>query len=252
MMDQPARRRVFFLHVQKCGGTSIKQALRDGFPLTRPRDELLDLDAAASTRVAAELGLLPFEFRDQLLSYSLASSYPRVVMGHFRYTSALHAKYLDDVKFITVLREPEDRFLSAYFYDRYKSHEYARIVDSLEDFLLKDGEPTLRARAHAERYVSLFQGDGSNRARRSTQADIDAAIDNLRRFSLVGFLDDLGPFVDRLNEWADVPVDIPMLNTTPASSAQLDEVTPELMAVVREICEPSRRVYEALRGQPRV
>lgn len=75
-----------------------------------------------------------------------------------------------------------------------------------------------------------------------------AAIENLQRFALVGFLEDLEPFVARMEEWSDRPVDVPVLNTSPASDRRRSEVTPELMAVVQEICAPSRRVYEALRS----
>lgn len=238
---------MFFLHVQKCGGTSIKQALRAGFPLVRPRDEVLDLDAAASTRIASRLDLNNFEFRDQLLSYHLESAYPRVIMGHFRFTAALHERYLDDVAFVTVLRRPADRFLSAYFYDRYKANEYGRIEESLETFLLHDGEPTLRARVHAEKYAALFRGDGTKDARRASADDVAAAIENLKRFAVVGFLEELEPFVTQLDEWADTPLDIPVLNTTPASATQRDEVTPELLSVIEDICAPSTQIYDALR-----
>ncbi len=238
---------MFFLHVQKCGGTSIKRALQNGFPTDRRRDESFDLDAAASTRVAHKLDMDNFAFRDQLLAYELSSAYPRLVMGHFRYTHAMHAEFLDEFEFVTVLRDPVERFLSAYFYDRYKDREYGRIEDSLENFLLKDGVPTLRARVHAEKYAAIFRGDGDNRPRSATDHDIAASIENLKRFALVGILDDLNPFVDRLQEWSDRDIEIPRLNTSPASATNRDELTPELLDVVHEICAPAQAIYQAVR-----
>jgi hypothetical protein len=247
-MPTAARPTVCFFHVQKCGGTSVKAAIRHGFRPRRPDDVVADLDAAASTRQAARFGATNFAFRDQLLAYYLDSRSTRAVMGHFRYTESAHEPFLNRARFVTVLRDPAERLVSAYFYDRYKADDYGRIRVSLRDFLLDaGGEPTLRARVHAEHYLAIFRGDGSDRPRRADQADIDRTIANLRRFHLVGFLEDPGPFVARLAEWADEPIDIATLNRSPASAEQLKELTPELRAVVDEICRPARVVYDAVR-----
>jgi Sulfotransferase family len=247
-MARRARPTVCFFHVQKCGGTSIRAAIRCAFRPRRPEEVVIEMDGAASTRQAAHFGMSNFAFRDQLLAYHLDSKYTRAVMGHFRYTASAHERFLDRAKFVTVLRDPADRLLSSYFYDRYKVEEHGKVDDSLRDFLVDAyGEPTLRGRSHAEWYVGMFRGDGVNRPCRARQVDVDRAIANLRRFHLVGFLDDLAPFVARLEEWSDAPLDVPDLNRSPAEAKHRREVTPDLQEVVDEICRPARAVYDAIR-----
>jgi hypothetical protein len=247
MATETARRLCFF-HIQKCGGTSLKDAIRGSFLPRSPDQIVFDLDAEAATLTAGDVDLAPFAFRDRLLLYGLRSRHTRVAMGHFRYTDRLHGPFLESNHFVTVLRQPESRLLSAYFYDRFKAGEYGKIHEPLRDFLLDaNGVPTSRGRIHAEKYIPMFRGDGVDDHRLASPADIDAAIRNLTRFSAVGFLEDLDPFLAQLSEWADAPLMMPELNKSPANDAQRAELTDELRDVVTEICAPAQIVYDRVR-----
>ncbi|MEM7139533.1 MAG: hypothetical protein AAF548_00775 [Actinomycetota bacterium] len=248
MVAPPKAPPLWFIHLQKCGGTSLKAAIRRGWAPTHDEEAVVDLDGAAAAQAAADLDIAPFQFRDQISSYYLRGMNTRALMGHFRYTNTVHDQFRGTARMITVLRQPEPRLTSAYFYDRFKVESHGKITERLDEFLLTpEGRPSSRARIHAERFIVMFRGDGSNDHRVASQADIDNAIRNLTALDAVGFLEDLDPFISTLSEWAGEPLAMPVLNKNPASKEDRAELTDRLREVVHEICKPAQIVYDRVR-----
>ena len=114
-----SQRPVVFLHVMKCGGTSVRAGLAEGLAGQRHGPGVFELDGDAAKYAAAGNDQDNWRFRDALLPYVLTALEPAIVLGHFRYRDR-YKDLLDRSHFVTVMREPVDRLVSLYRYRRYK------------------------------------------------------------------------------------------------------------------------------------
>ena len=234
---------IWFLHVTKCGGTSLRtaimQSLREGG--AHPAQFHLH-DAVTSSRLAAQLGVETFSLRDAMLGYELVQNHRRFIAGHFRYTQHLHEPLLSRCLPITLLRDPVDRFLSLFYYNSFKSTDYGKETLPLEAYLERP-----RARRSAEDYVRLFRGAGGSHNQFADAAGVRSAVQNLRRFAVVGTLDDLPAFVASLEQQAGIRVSIPMQNRSPApEEARHRQIDEAMLEHIKALCEPSIEVYETV------
>jgi hypothetical protein len=83
-----------------------------------------------------------------------------------------------------------------------------------------------------------------------SDAAVAAAVDNLKRFAVVGFTEALDDFSRRVGACVGTPVNISVLNTSPAPPTQLDHEIADAADRLREICAPDLRVYECVRTMP--
>jgi hypothetical protein len=236
-----------FLHVMKCGGTSVRAALASGATgaatgdVRDPGPRVFELDGTAAKFAAGGTNHDNWLFRDALLPYVLRAMRPAVVLGHFRYRDR-YQELADSADFVTVLRDPVDRIVSLYKYRRYKSGIDLPVSISFDEFLA-----TSQWMKEGHLYVDTFCGrDGLDP--RSDLA-IAAAIANLRRFAVIGFTERLDDFSTLVTAQTGKPVSVPMYNTSPApEDEQVDDATLER---ARAVCAPDTALYEeilALRG----
>ncbi len=203
---------------------------------------LHQLDAPYSAHLASTAGMETMDLRDLLLASTLNTPGVEFVAGHYRFTHALHDALLDKATFITVLREPVDRFLSLYYYNHYKSGGHGHEPLALEDYIKRP-----RARRSAEDYVRLFRGTGADHREFAGAGDVEAAINNLKRFHLVGELKQQNAFCDSLSAMTGLNVSLPLLNRSPAPAKTRYQALPEALSdEIRRLCEPSTAVYEAM------
>ena len=188
---------------------------------------------------ARALGRPVGAFREELLAYHMENPATRYLAGHVTVSDQLLDAVGDGWSLVTVLRQPVSKWLSAYFYDRYKSHEHRRHDLSLAEFVESD-----RGRQLGSEYVWRFAPQYRGDASRSEEA-IAAATTKLSRFAVVGILERLDLFSASFEQTFGAPLRIGHSNQSPASRDRRDaEVTPELMARVRVLCEPNIRVYD--------
>lgn len=240
------RRPVVFFHVMKCGGTSVRAGLSAGALNRPPRPEadhdarpwfespIFELVGETAKAAAGGTDRDNWIFRDALLPYVLEAMQPALVLGHFRYRDR-YASLAETSHFVTVLREPVDRIVSLWKYRRYKEGIDVPVSMSFDEFL-----ESRRWSREGHAYVETFCGN-HDLDLRSDEA-IAATVENLRRFSVVGFTDRLDSFSKRASEVLDSTVTIPMYNLSPAPEDA--EITAESMERARVVCEPDRRVYE--------
>jgi len=83
--------RIVFLHVPKCGGNSLRLALRDAWrgPFSGGSRWRVHVGPRSSRRAAEELGVSVPAFRDALLRYHLHDAKSRLVTGHFTWPEGL-------------------------------------------------------------------------------------------------------------------------------------------------------------------
>jgi hypothetical protein len=230
---------VVFLHVMKCGGTSVRFALAMGAAGRLVGPEIFELDGGVANAVVGGTNAENWAFRDALLAYVLQTMRPSIVLGHFRYRDRFR-DLLDSAHFVTVLRDPVDRIVSLYKYRRYKEGVDLPVAVGFAEFIA-----TNRWAKEGHKYVDTFCGNDDHDPR-SDEAVV-AAVANLRRLAAVGFIDRLDEFSSRVTTCLGKPVTIPMFNQSPAPEAG-DEIDAATLQHVRAVCEPDIRVYEQARA----
>ncbi|MEQ1787316.1 MAG: hypothetical protein ABL966_09705 [Acidimicrobiales bacterium] len=231
-------RPVVFFHVMKCGGSSVRAALAEGVPGGRAGPGVFELDGRAAKAAAGGTTDDDWQFRDVLLPYVVATARPAVVLGHFRYRDR-HAPLLDEAHLVTVLRDPVERLLSLYDYRRYQPGVVLPVSASLEDQLASQ-----RWALEGHRYIDTFGGrDGLD----PTSAEaVEATVENLRRFAVVGSVDRLDAFARDVSALLGTPVEIPRLNASPAPADR--QVDADVLAQIRAMCAADSQVYERVVG----
>ncbi|QBG47327.1 hypothetical protein EGM51_07975 [Verrucomicrobia bacterium S94] len=167
-------RKVLFEHLPKCGGTTFRDSLKQYYPYRKryPTDRNGD-DSVRGFRELSE---------SRRYGYDL-------VFGH-------NAHYLvgeahPDCLKITVFREPVERVISHYYYTRDKHG----ITCSLEEYVRSD--------AHRNWYVTHFSGLKADEAEAAPSDAVEKAFRVIKEtYDLVGFLDQLDVFMDRLRMMA--------------------------------------------------
>lgn len=236
---------IVFLHSPKCGGTSLASAIRQHYIGLDPRGDRLigRLDTFAAYKAATLLGQPPVEYNRDMLLYFLAQDY-RYVHGHFSFHEDAFDGFKEKYAFVTMLREPVKKWLSLYFYNRYKAGDHYRISADLERFL-----ETPDAVQYGCGYALQFAGRKPDEPCTS-QTTIDRAIDNLQRFHLVGILERMPRFLADFEQRFGAKLRIGQMRRSPVSpEARGEIVTPEIAARVEELCRPNLAIYDVVRSR---
>lgn len=238
-----AGRRLFFVHMPKCGGMSVAEAVetlcrRNGWAYH-------SLESEASRRTAAAKGMDLFDYRQLLLEYYLSSRNFRYLGGHFGFSTEVADRFADGWDFVTLLREPVDRFFSNYFFNRSLSKDQSGFAHDKELVPFLDSPEAVM---HGNMYVRNLTAGSKHRG------NTKAALEALERFTLIGLLEDLPSFEARFSERYRVPLKLGKKNANPVPRAQRQrEISPEIVARVTELCAPDlavyRRAQELLQGR---
>jgi len=234
------QRKLFFLHVPKCGGTSLDSAISACYG-SGPRDRAgrVHLDAVAARRAAGLASVREDGFSASLQLYFMAQRDVRYISGHFQYSATAHLAFGDEWEFITMLRDPVSRWLSHYFYNRYKADDHYKIVEDLPAFLSSP-----RALRLANAFILQLTEHDVEDVLAQPRDCATAAIDNLKKFALVGCLERLDSFVSRFEARYGVKLDVPRLQTNPAApSQQAAQINDTLRERVAEMCRADMLVY---------
>lgn len=252
MFGLKGKKKLFFLHVPKCGGISIDAALRSKYRSS----QIFRLEGPASAR-AAEVYFdgedVPREhyadvlaFREAVQVYAMSRRSVRYVSGHFAFSEKAFRRFHGDWVYLTVLRDPARRWLSHYFYNRYKDRDepHCNVSEDIETML--DSE---RGHAWGTEYVKYYGGVRADADYRS-EASVQAALTNLQRFDVVGALEQMDAFTARVHEVLGTRITVPRKNKSPVSAEFRREiVTDEIRARIDEVCSPDRVLYEAVVGK---
>lgn len=162
---------IIFLHLPKAGGTTLRHVFYDQYKYLK-KGELYTINR---TKETPDFLNLPQKEKDKI----------KVLVGHFPF--GLHEHLRGDFKYVTMLRDPKARVISAYNYSRsIKNHElhHLSISNTLEDFILKCGLGWL------ENGQTKFIAGVDNFNEKCTEKIYDKAINNLEnRFIAVGILE---------------------------------------------------------------
>lgn len=235
------KKRIFFMHVGKCGGTSITAALQEEYQsLHNNKSTFFKLHPIGSREAAQLLGRNKWAYRNDLAFYFMSNPYTSCVAGHFKFNEQLYQQFKENFAFVTVLREPVSHFLSTYFYNRYKTHTTSgRIYDDLDAFL-----NSRQARKIGCRYISFLTHNYGVEDHTSSKA-LDIAVKNIEKFDLVGVLESLPLFTHRFEELFGKALVIPHKMKSPKPKHISDaDISPVILERIRELCQPNQKLYD--------
>jgi hypothetical protein len=180
------------------------------------------------------------DLREQMMLYLLFEDI-RCVSLHVRFSKSAYDIFREKYKFITILREPVSRFISHYFWSHGKPHAHARIEESIDKFIQSE-----RARRMGAIYSEFFNGLSKETDLRSTDA-IQTAIQNLKKFDVVGRLDDLKAFSIEVKKSLGLQLRIGHENRSRRSSSEVKKVvSPDIKNKIVELCQPDLEIWESI------
>lgn len=221
------KNRIVFIHVPKSGGTSFSQVMRALYCLS-----FFTLDQEASLAAASDLsGGQWMSFKRRLAVYHIAKEI-HYIQGHFPIDSAFLDAHLGDYKFVTMLREPVDRVISHYYFDR-----HILLMSPAEFIESERGLIETRVLCH------FFGGLDWD-----TPGDVDAAaqraIANLERFSIVGILEDQDNFARQVHEKLGVKLTLPKRNVGVVRRTTCELFGPAEHAQLEALCAADKKIYD--------
>lgn len=232
--------RIVFFHVPKCGGTSVHQALRRA--ITFHGLGACTLDPKASKQAADAMGEHYLDLRERWLVYQVVRARQQFINGHFPWSPAME-QVRGDYRLITLLREPRAQLLSEFFYNRDKANVGHFSIDrdmSLRAFLTTDA-----ARDIGCKFVQYFTDPALRHTAWEPEAQAAATV-NLAKLDVVGTLEHLDDWVDRLGTVLGRGLRVGRENTSPtAATRRRDEIDDEVLALADEVCRPNQAVYRA-------
>lgn len=243
--------KVFFCHVPKCGGVSLSDAIYEAlYPkILKASRFASNIDLKGNSVASEILGIEMMTLREaQLINY-LNSRGKIFITGHCRARPDVTSEHADNWNFITILREPEKRFVSEYVYNRFKSSSWLKNSNEIQDYLESE-----KAKSSATTYSRFFSKfSEAEEVFANKDEAIDSAINNIEKFASVGVLENIKCWEKQFNKKFGVKIKIGSKNTTPNNSeAQKLLSDSAIMKKVRELTEVDRAIYDLVLGKKEV
>lgn len=235
-----------FLHMPKCGGTSLSEALYSTVPLhktvavldavsTRQAAAILAFDRAEEALCHEDLehGHLTFALREQLMLAHMAAG-AQLIHGHVLYSPLAQRHFGKRYRIVSLMREPVARALS----------NFAMMAGN--GYCSPDVEAWLDGpigRSHATVFLRYLGGQNVVLPEEES-AVLDRALARLDDIAVMGFLDDLPGFLSR---FADTFGTKPQVHRYNQAAWPRITLTPGQRARLEQACAADTAIYEAAR-----
>jgi len=218
--------KVAFIHIAKCGGSSVDFALRSA--LAAPGQRRIDKPASIVSSMATFEGEIASlegncKFSEhhaqhllKILSYYLQENW-QYISGHVTINAQLIERFKSEYAFITILRDPVKRFISNYTFNKLTNKKSIMLPNSLNtDTVIQEANEIL----NSQRGWQMANSPTMYLTGRYPTNEADARVmqqevaSNLAQFKVVGFLDDLDAFTNDCQKLTGRNIDIGQRNST--------------------------------------
>jgi hypothetical protein len=232
-------RRLLFYHIPKAAGSSLRAALKEVYtdPAKPKRKQWYIGDAHASAAVGQMAGMDLPSVREVEMLMALENSKNKLVAGHFFYSSLAYQHYKEDTLFMSLFRSPVSRFLSHYYYNRYKESKHYQVACGLDEYLESQSAHQL-----ARMYLNYFGRDENGRIS-DPEKQYARAVLNLKTLDIIGIVESMDRFSNALESHLHCRVNIQRVRSNPRNKYE-DEVTPAQLKKVEEMCSDDIRFYD--------
>jgi len=236
MSKTSSGKKLCFIHVPKCGGVSLNEGIKRSLGFSRFSPYSARIKASSTKWEAIAAGMDILEYRENILVEKLKSKRIRYLRGHVRCSSEVRQQFEKDWNFITILRHPVKRWISEYFYNRYKKSNHNKITQPIEEYM--DSKAGLEASCVLTRYFA------NGKEQNPTDA-VKKAKTNLESFKLVGITELVPIFQMEYEQIFGVSLSLTHKNTNPISKNEIDKtLSPKLLNQIENICKPDIEIYE--------
>ncbi|MFT6896506.1 MAG: hypothetical protein ACJA13_000908 [Paraglaciecola sp.] len=258
--NKPATtKNLMFLHMPKTGGTSLRNALSvslGGRPQTIDIGQLRKSLYSISSFETEDHNYYSASgtYQEFLLTYYLNHNLS-FISGHFTTSKMTLDMFQGRYWFVTCLRDPLERFISQYLYDKFlelKSNGRASldITDSAREKELQNYLKSWRGWFVSHIYIWMLGGHKYTDELNSISAKTIAK-ENIARFDLVGFTDALPEFTDQLGKLINCKLKIKLDNSTKKQSENneidldpyRDLFTVEVREQITNLCKDDYEIY---------
>ncbi|WP_428410147.1 sulfotransferase family 2 domain-containing protein [Hyphococcus sp.] len=221
------KNKVIFVHVPKCGGTSLSHSFRARYPLSSFKVS----EEASSEALRGVSAAEAMRFKRDLMAYH-ASGGSHYIQGHAPIDQKFISRYGEEFHFITLLRDPIDRFISHYHFDpRCRKIPFSAFLES--------------RRGWVESHVlCYFFGEQPWAARDNIEDAAERAIENLEKFSVVGILEDQKAFSRECRDKLNVRIALPKRNIGSERKQKEYDFSDADMRKLKEMCALDQRIYD--------
>ena len=241
--------RIVFHHLPKCGGTSIQRALHlryaasfAGFPSLQIQQTVDALNPGTDPMRRAQILQ---EFQTKLLLFNLYRDM-RCIAGHVRFSETAHSIFSKQYTFITTLREPVSLMISRFFYQKYLASDVWRKYEDIDSYL-ESPEAHLFGS-----YFSYFFNSLPADADPRTPEAIAGAKENLRKFDVIGFVDDMEGFKRDVRDRTGIRLRIGVANRSKVDKATHESIiTSEVREKIAQLSSTNTEIYDFARRELR-
>jgi hypothetical protein len=248
LFKKNSKNRIFYLHIPKCGGNSIDSAFKkhfrpgsvfkeDSFASNKGAENYFK-DIVNSQQLSIENNLYLQKYREAILLYNMYIEKYYYISGHFSFSDIVYDLFKNQYRFVTILRNPVQRFISEFFFNKYKQKITFNIDEGLDMF---SNSP--RGIEYGLKYVKMLGGYGK-------KADIDLkdaiqnAKENLAKFDIIGILEDLNNFEKQIKDKLDISLKIGHKNKNPIKVPAKKKVSDKNLEKIKRLCRPDEEIYE--------
>ena len=242
----PLDDKIAFMRIPKCATTSVHYSIARAYRSVWAYDGsgIQLVHHGACNRAADARGESTWEMRRAALAYHLSHPDSQYVYGHFEINRQILDAYADQFNFVTLLRNPVDRWISHYLYNKHLPRDRYDIDVSMEEFL-----ETERGRGIGQMYTAYLTGTGAlTPDERETDEIRRLARENLEEFELVGIVERMDQFREEFEERFGIDIEVHRRNKSPAPEGAKD-VGAELRAKIREVCALDVELFEYARDR---